>query len=328
MAGLITVCRKELADHFGSKRYLILFALLLLLSTVSAYQGSEFIRDNPDAGFLSIFSGAQFSFSFVQLMVYFGPIVGLSLGFDAINKERTSGTLSVLLSQPIFRDSVINGKFLAGALALAIMTGSTIGIMCGVVIPILGFGPTMEEALSIISLSSLTILYLALWLSLGVLFSVVTKKVSTSTLASVATWLFCAIMIPILAVFIANQMVPLPIDIRGPDGFNQGPGGFNQTSFTQLSEYQTLMQERSVLQSTISKLSPSYLYSDVASSILGAAGMGTTFSMGQGGRFRAPTLTQSVTASWPSVAAIAVGLVVCFTVSYMMFIRSEVRPGG
>ncbi len=322
MTGLITVCRKELADHFGSRRYLILFVLILLLSTVSAYQGAEFIRDNPNAGFLSIFSGAQFSFSFVQLMVYFGPLVGLSLGFDAINKERTSGTLSVLLSQPLFRDSVINGKFLAGAIALAIMTGSTIGIMCGVVIPILGFGPTIEEALSILSLSSLTILYLAFWLSLGVLFSVVTKKVSTSTLASVATWLFCAIMIPILAVFVANQMVPLPIDIRGPGSFNQTGG------FTQLSEYQTLMQERSVLQSTISKLSPSYLYSDVASSILGAAGMGTMFSMGQGGRFRAPTLTQSVTASWPSIVAIAVGLVVCFTVSYMMFIRSEVRPGG
>jgi len=318
MAGIFTVCRKELSDHFGSKRYLILFALILLLSSVSAYQGAEYLRDNPQAGFLAIFSGARFGFSFVQLMVFFGPIVGLALGFDAINKERTSGTLSVLLSQPIFRDSVINGKFLAGAAALATLTVSTIGIMCGVVIPILGFGPTLEEALSIVLLSSLTILYLAFWLSLGVLFSVLTKKVSTSTLASVATWLFCSIMIPILAMLIANQMVPFSIELR-PGG--EGSEGFNPQ---QSPEFQALMQKRFVIESSISKLSPTQLYSEVASSILGATRVGGGFSLG----FRAPTLTQSVTASWPSVVAIAIGLVVCFAASYMSFIRSEVRPGG
>jgi len=255
------------------------------------------------------------SFSFVQLMIFFGPIVGLALGFDAVNKERTSGTLSVLLSQPIFRDCVINGKFLAGAAALATLTVSTIGIMCGVVIPILGFGPTLEQASSIVLLSSLTILYLAFWLSLGVLFSVLTKKVTTSTLASVATWLSCAIVIPMLAMLIANQLVPFPIELQpGSEGFDP----------RESPEFQALMQERSVIQSSISKLSPTQLYSEVASSILGATRGGGGFSLG----FRAPTLTQSVTASWPNVVAIAVGLVVCFAASYMSFIRSEIRPGG
>ena len=315
MAGILTVCRKELSDHFGSKRYLILFALIVLISGVSAYQGAEFIRSNPQAGFLAIFSGAQFGFSFVQVMVFFGPIVGLALGFDAINKERTSGTLSVLLSQPIFRDSVINGKFLAGAAALATLTVGTIGVTCGLAIPILGFGPTLEQASSIVLLSLLTILYLAFWLSLGVLFSVLTKKVSTSTLASVAVWLFCAIMIPILASLIANLITPLPLEFR------PGSEGFTPQSF----EFQALMQERFVIQSTISKLSPTQLYSEVATSlILGA----TQRRGGFGNMFRSPMLTQSVTASWPNVAAIAVGLVVCFAASYISFIRSEIRPGG
>ncbi len=319
MAGMLTVCRKELSDHFGSKRYLILFALILLLSAVSAYQGAEFIRDNPEAGFLGIFSGAQFGFSFVQLMVFFGPIVGLALGFDAVNKERTSGTLSVLLSQPIFRDSVINGKFLAGATALATLTVSTIAVTCGLAIPILGFGPTLEQASNIVLLTLLTILYLAFWLSLGVLFSVLTKKVSTSTLASVAVWLFCSIMISMLAMLIANQLVPLSIEFRPG---REGGEDFNPQELT--SEFQAQMEKRSIIQSSISKLSPTQLYSEVASLILGATRRGGGFGMG----FRNPTLTQSVTASWPNVAAIAVGLVVCFAASYMSFIRSEIRPGG
>ncbi|MEM2875391.1 MAG: ABC transporter permease [Candidatus Bathyarchaeia archaeon] len=318
---MLTVCRKELSDHFGSKRYLILFALILLLSGVSAYQGAEYIRNRVGVSFLSIFSGAQFGFSFVQSMVFFGPILGLALGFDAINKERTSGTLSVILSQPIFRDSVINGKFVAGVAALATLTLSTVSMMCGLAIPILGFGPTLEEALSIVLLSSLTILYLAFWLSLGILFSVLTKKVSTSILASVATWLFSAIMIPILAMLIANQLAPMPIQIR--------PGMGNETfRMQQTPEFQRLMQERAAIQSSISKISPTTLYSEAASMILGARLPGTVVvGGGFGGGFRALTLTQSVMASWPNVAALAVGLVICFAASYMSFVRSEIRPG-
>ncbi len=44
MVGTFTVAKKELKDHFGSKRFLILFGLALLLSTISAYQGVDFIR--------------------------------------------------------------------------------------------------------------------------------------------------------------------------------------------------------------------------------------------------------------------------------------------
>ena len=148
-------------------------------------------------------------------MVFFGPIIGLSLGFDAINKERTSGSLSVLLSQPIYRDSVINGKFLAGTAALSLLTVTTIGIMSGVAMPILGFGPTDEDTLRIVLFALLTILYLAFWLALGLLYSVVTKKTTTSILMSVATWLFFSIIITITALLVANILVPITIPQEG-----------------------------------------------------------------------------------------------------------------
>ena len=131
MAGTLTVAQKELRDQFGSKRFMILFGLVLLLSSLAAYQGVDYIRDNQEAGFVYIFSGTQMSFSFIQTMVYFGPLLGLALGFDAINKERANGTLSILLGQPIFRDSVINGKFIAGAAALTTLVVGTIGIIPG-----------------------------------------------------------------------------------------------------------------------------------------------------------------------------------------------------
>ncbi|MGB9622637.1 MAG: ABC transporter permease [Candidatus Bathyarchaeia archaeon] len=323
MAGSSTVFRKELADHLGSRRYLILFVIIILLSSLSAYQGAQYLKNNPNAGFLSIFSGQMFGFSFIQLMVFFGPIIGLSLGFDAINKERTSGSLSTLLAQPIFRDSVINGKFLAGAAALSIMTVSTIGIIIGLAIPLIGFGPTLDGILSIVSLTLLTIIYLAFWLSLGLLFSVLAKKTSTSMLASVATWLTCVIVISVLAALIANAVVPIPFTPR--IGNATVPGGQNPQ---ETSEYRALMEQRFSIQSLISKVSPTNLYSEAASAILGIASSSNFAGIGRSTPFRSLTLSQGLAASWANITIIAIGLLVCFIASYIKFLRMEIRPGG
>ena len=182
---------------FGSKRFLILFGFMVLLSGLAAYQGVDFIKDNTESTFLYIFSGSQMSFSFIQIMVMFGPILGMAIGFDSVNKERSSGTLSMLLGQPIFRDSVINGKFLAGASSLAALGIGTIAITVGLAIPMLGYGPSGSEVFKIVTLALLTVLYLLFWLSLGMLFSVITKKTSTSILASIATWMFFSIVLTI-----------------------------------------------------------------------------------------------------------------------------------
>jgi ABC-2 type transport system permease protein len=328
MAGTFTVAQKELRDQFGSKRFMILFGLVLLLSSLAAYQGVDFIRDNENAGFMYIFSGTQMSFSFIQTMVYFGPLLGLALGFDAINKERANGTLSILLGQPIFRDSVINGKFLAGAAALATLVVGTIGIMSGLAIPMLGFGPTMTEASKIVILTLLTIVYLVFWMTLGILYSVLTKKTSTSIMASIATWLTCSIVISILASVVSGFLVPLPGGTFRP-GVQEGPGGpggFNITRFQISEEYMAAMQRRSTLTTAIQKLSPTNLYQEAASDILGV------FRGLMGGRGfqefqRTLTLTEALAANWANIAAIVVGLVICFAGSYMMFLRSEIRPG-
>ena len=321
MAGAITVCRKELADHLGSKRYIVLFALILVLSTLSAYQGAEYIKDNPQAGFIAVFSGARFGFSFTSLMVFFGPIIGLSLGFDAINKERTSGSLSMLLSQPIYRDSVINGKFLAGTAALSLLTVTTIGIMSGVAMSILGFGPTLDDASRIILFTLLTILYLAFWLALGLLYSTVTKKTSTSILMSVATWLFFSIVITIIAALVANLLVPITMP--------RDTSGGNIAKILRSPEFRELLRRRFSIQMNIQRVSPAYLYNEAGASILGISGGRLGFIGPGGGRpFKSLELIEGLTASWPQITAIAAGLVICFVASYVLFLRLEIRPGG
>ncbi len=39
MAGTLTIAEKELRDQIGSKRFLIIFGFMVLLSVLAAYQG-------------------------------------------------------------------------------------------------------------------------------------------------------------------------------------------------------------------------------------------------------------------------------------------------
>ncbi|HEX9913508.1 MAG TPA: ABC transporter permease [Candidatus Bathyarchaeia archaeon] len=321
MAGTMTVASKEIRDQFGSRRFLILFGLIVVLGGLSAYQGVDYIRNNVGSSFVYIFSGARMSFSFIQIMVFFGPILGLALGFDAVNKERANGTLSIVLGQPIYRDSVINGKFLAGAAALTTLALTTIAIMCGITIPMLGFAPTLEEALKILSLALLTMIYLLLWLCLGILYSVVFKKTSTSILASIATWMTFSIVISIVASALAGALVPLPGgDIIFTPGGQSGEGG---QRFSVSPEYMEAMQERMALQTAIQNISPTQLYQGTASAILGTS----SFGFGRQEFARVTTLGEALANNWANITALTVVMVAAFAASYMMFLRTEIRPG-
>lgn len=343
MANFMTVCKKELGDQLGSKRYIMLFALIVSLSVLSAYQGVAAIKNSGStANFTAIFSSSQAGFSFINLMVYFGPIIGLALGFDAINKERSNGSLSVLLSQPIFRDSILNGKFLAGVAALALLGGSTIGIMVGVAIPLLGFGPGLAGISSIAFFALFTILYLSFWLALSLLFSTAIKKTTSSILAAISAWLVFAFIIAIVASLVANAASPVSnptgfagVTIRGnqtfPGNFNATGPGFFQINQTQTQEYIQQTERRSSIQSGIQSISPSYLYGEAASTILGTdsgSGLLGFIGGGAGSPFRSLGTSQSIYSCWPQVTAIAVGLVACFVGAYMLFLRREIRAGG
>jgi ABC-2 type transport system permease protein len=256
----------------------------------------------------------------MTLMFIFGPIIGLALGFDAISKERTSGSLSVLLSQPIFRDSVINGKFLAGITALSLMVVSTVGIMVGLAIPIVGFGPTLAETSRIMVFTLLTVLYLGFWLALSLLFSTAFKKTTTSILATVSTWIFFTFAITIIAALIATALVPVPAfpSFRPVVIVGNQTGPITMPDQTLTQAYSDASQRRYALQAAIQNISPSNLYTQASSALL----IGISISP------YSSSSNASIVSTWPQILAIGVGLVICFAGAYVLFLRREIRPGG
>ncbi|MBW1993140.1 MAG: ABC transporter permease subunit, partial [Deltaproteobacteria bacterium] len=178
MQGIKTIVKKELADHFSSYRFMILFALIAMVSLIIAYMVGLNIKEElegvtkPKFVFLMLFTSSGALFSLVQFVAFFGPLIGLVLGFDSINRERNEGTLSKLLSQPIYRDVVINGKFLAGVITIAIMLVSIVLVVTGLGLSTVGVIPGIEEFWRILSYMVISIVYISFWLAVAILFSI------------------------------------------------------------------------------------------------------------------------------------------------------------
>jgi len=309
-AGFAALYHKEMTDHVRSKRLIIVLALVCLTCFASLYGALAGIRDavadDTEFIFLSLFTVSSNSIpSFLSFMALLGPFVGLTLGFDAINSERSRGTLNRLLAQPIHRDSVINGKFLAGSTVILIMVFS-MGILVGAIgYLFIGIPPGGEEIARILVFLFFTCFYIMFWLALSILFSVLCKHAATSALLTVAAWLFFAIFVSLLAGIIANAFRPLN-DYSGMADY--------------ISNYR--------IDLGINRLSPYYLYTESTSTILNPNIRSVsivTIDQLYGAIAGYLTLGQSLLLVWPHLIALIALMMICFAVSYVLFMRQEIR---
>lgn len=309
--GLKALFQKELADHLKSKRFLILLILIGTTSFASLYGAVTGLSDaaSSDSNFLFLKlytqSGSSIP-SFMSFIALLGPIVGLALGFDAVNSERSAGTLNRLVAQPIYRDSIIIGKFLAGTAVIAAIIYS-MGIALGAAgILSTGLKPGVEEVLRILIFLTFTVIYIAFWLALSILFSVVCRHAATSALASIAVWIFFAIFMSLVASIIANAAYPIN------------------------DEYSALVNtmDNYTLNLNLNRISPYYLYSEAVSTIMSPSVRSVnvvTIDQLVGAISGYLSLGQSLLLVWPHLTGLAALMLIAFGGSYIGFMRQEVR---
>lgn len=305
---MIAILRKELADYFTSIRFIIFFLLILFASAAGLYTAFQGIRAaNLPEGFvfLGLFttSGSAIP-SLINLVALLVPLIGIALGFDAINSERTGGTLSRILSQPLYRDSVINGKFLAGIVTLTVMMATMLLLTSGYGLRMIGVPPTAEEIIRIFIYLLVTLIYGAFWLGLAMLFSVVLRRVSSSLLTSIGVWLFFSVFILLVAPAIANALAP------AADG--------TQAELIRNSEIQRMVM----------RLSPNTLFQEATTVLLlpMVRSLGV-ITMSQAA-YMIPnplSLGQSLILIWPHLTGLVSLSVICFAASYVLFMRQEIR---
>jgi len=309
--GMGALYRKELADHLNSPRFILIFCLLIVTSVASFFGAINGIQnlsaDNKNFLFLKLFttSGSAVP-SFASFLGFLGPLVGLTLGFDAINRERSQGTLNRLVAQPIYRDAVINGKFLAGATAVAVIVYSIGLFFCGASLLRTGLTFNGEELVRILVFLTFSIVYINFWLGLAIFFSVLSRHAATSALAGIAVWLFFAFFMSLVAKAVADALFPI--------------NNLIQAANNMVKNYSCNL--------VLNRISPYYLFSEAISTILDPSvrsiGIVTSEQL-SGAIVGYLPLGQSLLLVWPHLVGLIALMLASFAASYICFMRQEIR---
>ncbi len=319
MSGVLTIFRKEMEDYFSSVRFVLIAALIVMVGVVIASMVGMTIRDEvkgmakPTLLFLYLFTSTGKLFSFTQFIGFFGPLIGIVLGFDAVNRERASRTLSKLVSQPIYRDAVINGKFLAGVGTIAIILVSIVLVISGLGIRMLGLVPGAQEILRLVVYFVVSLLYVSCWLGISILFSVIFKSTSTSALAALALWIFTSFLVPVAAGFASDAIAPVEQTSNGAD-------------------VEAVLKHEHV-QTAISLFSPAKVYGDATSTILDPMRKTTSDVVLVGPmerlsqeRFQDPLpVGESLSIVAPHVISLFALTFLCFGICCLAFMKQEIR---
>lgn len=307
-AGVGVVATKEMADHFSSARMRTLEWLIVLTAGASLYGVFRHIRaatsEDPFI-FLHLFTASQGAMpSFAALLGFLIPLLAIGLGFDAINGEYNRRTMSRILAQPIYRDALLVGKFLAGLGTLAVSLLCLWLLVMGAGLVLLGVPPSGEEILRSLIFLFIALMYAGVWLAVAMLFSVLFRSAATSALVALGLWLFLALLWPMLAGALAQAIAPAGL-----------PG---QSSLAALEWAQALQ-----------RLSPSELFSEAMIVVLSPSTrtLGPVFlSQLEGALMGSPlALWQSLQIVWAQAVGLIAGVILLFTLAYAVFQRQEVR---
>jgi ABC-2 type transport system permease protein len=309
--GLGAVFLKEFADHLTSARMRVLEWLVLLVgigAVVNALQDVRAATTSDPYLFLRLFTYATEPLpSFVALLGFFVPLVAIGLGFDAINSEFNRRTLSRVLSQPIYRDALLLGKFLGGLATLAVSLLALWLLIFGLGLVALGVPPNGEEALRAFGFLAVTLAYAGFWLALAILLSAIFRSTATAALVSLGLWLF----LTMLWGYLVTQIVKLLVS----------------AAIIQIENVQGLI-DVVAYQQMIARFSPGTLFNEAMQALLepSTRTLAQLFLPPPGAVPNAPLpFVQSVLLVWPQITGLIAAVIVVFAVTYVVFQRQEVR---
>ncbi|MFS0722962.1 ABC transporter permease subunit [Paenibacillus sp. 1P07SE] len=304
--------RKEFSDHIRSWRFGILLGIIFLACIGSLYSAISALlagsaADQAEDGFLFLrmFTLSDGSLpNFTAFVSFLGPLMGIALGFDAVNTERSKGTLSRLISQPIYRDDFLKAKFAAALLIIGIVIFTLGLLVMGLGLLVIGFPPTFEEFARVVLFLLAAVVYVGFWLNLAILLSIRFRQAATSALSAISLWIFFSVFYSMIMGLIARSLAPE-----------------SEADTGAILSFQRLML-------SLNRLSPAELFNEATTTLLMPAvrSLGPLTMEQLVGALPSPLpLGQSLLLVWPQLTGLLAATMICFGISYYLFMRQEIR---
>lgn len=381
----LIVGEKEFRDHLASKRFLAVFAILMLLSFYGVYSGMDaynkrldqyknpslvmdqpFMKemvdslqkqiqdaeargDSPESiqglkdqlnsltnppmpSVLEVFNSMVIFFTFL------GMILGAAMGFDQISKEKDEGSLKFLISSPIYRDAVINGKAIGAIATLAVALAAAFLLAIAIVM-IRGVVPGFDDMVRIAAFFVAALLYCTVFFAIAMMMSTVTRSTSMSVICTVGL-VVLLIIFSILALIVSGVIAQSIIGPAPPLDYgslmNNSTGSINVSSMMSNSEYMNytnkLVSMEFQISDTITTVSPVNDFGGMMG--LGIGGIGNailsktpvqSFTLMATPSRKQISLLDSLASVWTKILVLIVEMVVAFAISYAAFMRMDIR---
>lgn len=308
------IVHKEIADHIRSWRFIVLVGLVVLTFMASMYVSLGNIRsavgntNDPDHLFLylKLLTITDNSIPpFHVFLSFLGPLLGISLGFDAINAEQNGGTLTRLMAQPVYRDNLLLSKFVSALIIVSALFLALALLVIGAGLVLTGVRVEPQELLRILAFVIISIAYVAFWLSLSIFLSIKFKQAATSALTAIGIWLFFTVFYQIVVNLLVRSVLPDP---------------------ALLSRDEIMAYNEFIL--GLLRVAPNQLYTDATTTLLmpSVRSLGP-ITMEQMARAIPSPLPfkESLMIVWPQVSGLIASTVACFALSYYVFMRREIR---
>lgn len=147
---------------------------------------------------------------FVYVVKVVLSLVALLFGFDAFSREREDGTLKLALANALPRSTLLFGKWLGNLLSLTVpvLLVTLLGIS------VMSLDPSVRlttlGAGRLVLILAVSLVYIALFLSLGMLVSAVSRRSASSLVVLLLVWALLVFVLPNLGTLVARQLVDLP----------------------------------------------------------------------------------------------------------------------
>lgn len=237
MRGVYEVARKEVLQHFRTKRLLIIAALVVAsLVLITMVVGPRIAR-GFDLGVVATenFVLLMYFSTFLVGGYFFFQLMAIVLTADAVCSEWSNRTIFLLLSKPVSRVAFVLGKFLGSLVTVAGAIVVLLGLDYVVMQGLYSGSPTGEEVLGFLAAVGILALGAAAYCAIALFFSTITRSTVMALLFTLGMWIIIFPLLGQVGFFIELSHDPPDLDSDLVDGWRYlNPGADMSAAGAQL----------------------------------------------------------------------------------------------
>ncbi len=306
MNATLTIAAKEVRTAFRNRMFVTITLLFLALSMLSVYigsttkraeirlyhetvamlkaQGAKVLPEAPEIHTLTILS------NLTEYVAIVGAILAVVLGYNTLIEEKETGGLRLILSRPVYRDTLLTGKLLGNGAIIAVLLAAVLVANLILLVAIRGVWPTAGEVARLAAFVGIAFVYMGVFLAVSTLLSINMKSSTSVFLVSLVLWMTVSFVIPQMA---ETQML-------------------NSTVVNSVSGTTSQIPQDTFVSRALDSLSPTWHLRTIGNQLLEVSPGSATLSPGA-----------LVTRSLTSLLVLLVPVIAAVAAAYATFLRSE-----